>query len=87
MKFGSPGDLFSRGGPKFLGEDLKGGDPQYLGGTYFWGPGGDPKTIPMGFESEILINYKRIKWTPSGKALLLSSQGDKNIYTDIHPYL
>ena len=30
-----------------------------------------------GIESEILIKYKRIKWTPSGKASLLSSRGDK----------
>ena len=30
-----------------------------------------------GVEIEILIKYKRIKWTPSGKASLLSSQGDK----------
>ena len=47
MKFGSPGDLFSRGGPKFLGGGPKRGGPTISGGTYFWGPGGDPKTIPM----------------------------------------
>ena len=33
-----------------------------------------------GVESEILIKYKRIKWTPSGKASLLSSQGDKFLF-------
>ena len=34
-----------------------------------------------GVESEILIKYKRIKWTPIGKASLLSSQGDNFLPT------
>ena len=36
------------------------------------------KTKVFGVESEILIKYKRIKWTPSVKASLLLSHGDKN---------
>ena len=35
------------------------------------------KTKVFGVESEILIKYKRIKWTPRVKASLLFSQGDK----------
>ena len=35
------------------------------------------ETKVFGLESEILIKYKRIKWTPRVKASLLSSQGDK----------
>ena len=36
------------------------------------------KTKISGVESEILIKYKRIKWTPVGKTLrLFPSQGDK----------
>ena len=32
----------------------------------------------FGVEGEILIKYKRIKWTPIGKTLrIFSSQGDK----------
>ena len=39
------------------------------------------KSEVFGVESEILIKYKRIKWTPRIKASLLSSQGDKtNIF-------
>ena len=44
--------------------------------------GPPPSTIPPNktkifwVESEILIKYKRIKWTPRVKALQLSSQGD-----------
>ena len=34
------------------------------------------KTKVFGVESEILIKYKRIKWTPRVKASLLFSQGD-----------
>ena len=36
------------------------------------------KTKVFGVESEILIKYKRIKWTPRVKASLLFSQGDKS---------
>ena len=36
------------------------------------------KTKVFGVESEILIKYKRIKWTPRVKASLLFSQGEKN---------
>ena len=35
------------------------------------------KTKVFGVESEILIKYKRIKWTPRVKASLLFSQGEK----------
>ena len=36
------------------------------------------KTKISGVESEILIKYKRIKWTPVGKTLsLFPSQGEK----------
>ena len=42
MKFGYPGDVFSRGGPKFLGAGAKRGR-----GDLFLGSKGDPKTIPM----------------------------------------
>ena len=34
------------------------------------------KTKVFGVESEILIKYKRIKWTPRVKASLLFSQGE-----------
>ena len=36
------------------------------------------KTKVFGVESEILIKYKRIKWTPRVKASLLFSQGEKH---------
>ena len=36
------------------------------------------KKIISGVESEILIKYKRIKWTPSGKSSLIASLGDKD---------
>ena len=36
------------------------------------------KTKVFGVESEIIITYKRIKWTPRVKATLLFSQGEKN---------
>ena len=39
------------------------------------------KTKISGVKSEIRIKYKRIKWTPSGKASLLSSQGDRINWT------
>ena len=42
------------------------------------------KTKVFGVESEILINYKRIKWTPRVKASLLSSQGDKNLCFNVN---
>ena len=47
MIFGSPGDLFLGGGPKFFEGGPKKEDPNFLGGTYFLASGGDPIKIPM----------------------------------------
>ena len=38
-----------------------------------------PRGIIFGYKSEILIKYKRIKWTPSREGFALSSQGDKHM--------
>ena len=47
MKLGSPGDLFSKGGPKFLGGGPKRGGPTISGGDLFLGSRGGPKKNTM----------------------------------------
>ena len=42
------------------------------------------KTKVFGVESKILIKYKRIKWTPSGKATLLLPGGKSTLEGNFH---